>query len=104
MTDTYSEREDEENEDDEYENATRSFSVFVQDSDDHPVSGVAVTCDGGIFNTSETNETDGSGHAYFTDWPYQDAASFVVYVSGVEMGSFGVEEDDEDAITVTYDP
>ena len=95
--------EEEEDEAENDDDSTRSFSVFVQDSHQRPVSGIDVHCDYGL-DGSDTQYTGESGHAYFeANW--QVASNFRIFVRGVDMGDgdyYEVEYDGE-TFTVEYD-
>lgn len=84
------------------DDSLRSFSVFVQDSEQRAVYNIGVHCDYGL-DGCDFEYTDDSGHAYFeAKWNVY----FRIFVRGVEMNDGDYHEIDYDGeeFTVEYDP
>jgi hypothetical protein len=96
------ENEHDDDTEEDSDDSMRSFSVFVQDSDQNPVCNIAVHCDYGL-DGSDLEYTDDSGHVYFeAKWN----VSFRIFVRGMEMndGDYHEIEYDGEEFTVEYDP
>lgn len=84
------------NDEDENDPSTRSFSVFVCNSKQEPVSGAHVSCVYASFFAGVSNEyTDETGHASIDGVPWRAALSFTLYVNGEDFGTQSVEADGE---------